>query len=164
MTSQVRGEVEVHSSDKTVVCVWNESPYELFAKKGQFKHDDYDIWKEFVEYNHTLANRKYCVNRLQYDERDKSCSCLSVLKEGPSVNAYTEAVAEWQVMFGHLPKDDQKKIVIEWMRSIPDLSQYNQRFRIPFILSRDDDPQDFMILRNSTICVSALLDVLGKHR
>jgi hypothetical protein len=75
------------------------------------------ILTEFISYNQTLALRPFCFNNLQ-GKGTHSCSCLSALKNGDDDSFY-EAVAQYQVMFGNLKKDDQKMVLIDWMRNMP---------------------------------------------
>jgi hypothetical protein len=85
---------------------WKSSPFELFNKR-----EEPELFvTEFITYNQTLALRPFCFNNLQ-GKGNHSCSCLSVLKNGDDDSFY-EAVAQYQVMFGNLKKDDQK--MVEW--------------------------------------------------
>jgi hypothetical protein len=45
-----------------------------------------------------------------------------------------------------------------------DVNQPKLRFAIPFLLSKDDNPNDYANLRSTKICGSALLDIIGKGK
>jgi hypothetical protein len=139
---------------------WKSSPFELFHKR---KEPDF-ILNELISYNQTLANRPCCFNTVQ-GKGSHTCSCLSALENGKDDSFY-EAVAEYQYMFGSLNKDDQKKMVIEWMRNMPatGIQKKKKMFSIPFLLHEDDNSDEYHNLRISKICTSAMLDLLGKRR
>jgi hypothetical protein len=119
---------------------WQSSSYELFDKKKKI-HEEI-IQKEFISYNQSLALRPQCFNTLQ-GKGHLSCNCLSVLLKGEG-DCFFQAVAEYQLMFGKLTKEQQKTVVIEWMRNMPsaDFNQQNKRFAMPFVLQKDDNTQD----------------------
>lgn len=135
------------------------SPYELFGKKG-VKEDD--IYSAFIEYNQELACRSCCSN--VFNPTTLSCNCLSIFLEAPG--KYCEAVAEYQLVFGRLKSEEQKKVLIEWMRNMPieDRTRHDKRYRIPFILHESDSMADYNILQEATVCQSSLARLLGRGR
>jgi hypothetical protein len=58
-------------------------------------------------------------------------------------------------MFGRLHTDEQKKVVIEWLRKVPSVDdrKQNKRLAIPFLLNDDVNIDDYAVLRSSSICI-----------
>ena len=110
-----------------------------------------------VELNLSLGRKTCCTDK--NTNCKLTCRCLAVL-DGNEM--FCQAVAEYQLMFKNLkPAAEQKKIVIEWMRSNRD-EERRRLYRIPFILHEDDDHLLYTNLRNQLICANAMMGLLGR--
>lgn len=134
------------------------SPYGFF--KGKEKKTDEELVKLLTKFNFdVLASKDFCNDKFKGGKL--KCNCLSILAEGED-NIFCQAVAEYQLVFGRQKGEEQKRLVIEWMRS--NLNVRHKRYRIPFITSSDDDPEDYIPLKEATACPSAIMELLGKGR
>jgi hypothetical protein len=157
-----------------------KTPFDLLKRKRQKPPppqqppqdgDEETIVRQFVEYNQRLASRPTCPNR--------KCSCLSVLnmdmddektKEVGGIDPllYHRAVAYYQIYFGRLSTEEQKRIVIGWMRDgrFEGYHKFPSKFSIPFILHHIpyDQYALFDRLHKSVLCASSILDLLGRGK
>jgi hypothetical protein len=137
--------------------------------------------EEFIAYNESLAWQDCCLLRARASsKKDKRCQCLHVLRD--SVH-YCEAVSQYQLYFGKLKRDDQQRIVVQWIRSSLlhyDGPQHSNRyaqlsFPIPFLLGEDgatgagggascSGGAFFDNLRQAKICRDSLMDLIGAGR
>ncbi len=109
-----------------------------------------------IQRNFDLAERDNCQNK--HTKRVLQCRCLGVLD---GREEFCQAVAEYQVMFQELGYVEQKKIVLEWMRS--NSNEGTRKFyRIPFILEPSDDASLYTELKNTTICANAMMDLFDR--
>jgi hypothetical protein len=139
------------------------------TEKGN-NQDDSMILGDFILYNEGIAAKANCLHRAQcLRVKVKKCSCLHVLRNAP---LYTEAVAQYQLFFGRLKRQEQQRIFVENIRSslfhFNGHHLYHRRhaylsFSIPFILSEDETATEgeFDSLRDAKICRDALMDILG---
>ena len=151
------------------------------VKNGKKRETPFKYWKgrkaripveqildSFMLYNDHISLRHACRNRLCSKPKELNCNCLSILRDGPYWKAFGNAVAQWQVYFGSMEGEDQKKLAIGWSQAhYPDDVDgrvHNKRFPIPFLLSDKDKPEEYGELRQSKVCVSSLLDLIGKGK
>ena len=120
-----------------------------------------ELLNEKVVLNESLGSKLFCWD--SNHKKDLSCSCLRILH---GRRDYCQAVGEFQVMFDSLSFTEKKKVVIEWMRNLPDDDGGNtiQEYRIPYILHANADLEQYQDLRNKRICVTAMRALLGKGR
>jgi hypothetical protein len=160
------------------------TPFAWFigGRQHETNGGDYStVIEDFIHYNDELASRPYCLHRVRQEgnNKQKKCYCLRILGESP---AFLEAVAEYQVYFGGMKREEKQKILVEWIRT----SRFHYKgpvkrgqdaslaFSIPFLLLSSGDHEGgeedwssvgtsnkFDKLRTSTICRDALMDILG---
>jgi hypothetical protein len=132
--------------------------------KGKGKKTDNELLTLFCNYNANLSSRERCESMHQKDLQLK-CNCLSILQpnELEVDNPFSDAVAQYQLYFCRLKSIEQKKIVIEWMRSNSNTGPH-RRYPIPFLLDNTQDASSFNALREATICPSSLVELLGRSK
>jgi hypothetical protein len=79
------------------------------ATENKNNQDDSMILGDFILYNEGIAAKPNCLHRAQcLRVKVKKCSCLHVLRNAP---LYTEAVAQYQLFFGRLKRQEQQRIL-----------------------------------------------------
>lgn len=134
--------------------------------KGKDKKSDDELLVLFGNYNVDLSSKDRCESMHQKGLK-LQCNCLSILSpnELEVDSPFSDAVAQYQLYFSRLKSIEQKKIVIEWMRSNPNNNgTAHRRYPIPFLLDNSQDSSTFQALREATVCPSSLVELLGRSK
>jgi hypothetical protein len=134
--------------------------------------DENGMINAFISFNKDLAKREHCVERVhRTNSSGKACNCLQILNLRPE---FCPAIAEYQIYFANLKREEQQKIAIDWMRSC-EAVRYNKPknsplYPVPFHRPTapanitDDQSLLFQPLKDTKICRDALMDLLGVGR
>jgi hypothetical protein len=149
---------------------YNKSLDRKQPKKTTPPDDLYDVAVAYL-----CHHAEYTIQCPSVDGRkDKSndCSCFSLFKrdQSGSLPVVTTAVARFMVFFAKLPKAQQQRYVVEWIRYASMTHQMRHEWRLKHcryllpVLSTSDDIDELNMNDVPLVCRSAIQIIIGKAR